>query len=723
MKTKQSFATWTGLLAAVLITRAALAQDPAVGPQISGWSHPPVHVRHRPNQPDASATPVGFTPAQIRQAYGLDQLSGAFNGTGQTVAIIDAFGDRYATTTTTGSGHHQTTTSTVTDSTLSDWTNFCNQYGLSTGGLTVVYPQGQGSTDAGWALETALDIEWAHVIAPGAKIMLVVSYDNSDAHLFGAVDYAVTNGANVVSMSWGRSEFTNELAYDQAHFNVPGVTFVASSGDYGEMSSGLMYPSASPYVLAVGGTQLTNDNGAWSETAWSGGTGGISLYETMPLWQNGWQQAPTGNMRSAPDVSYQGGPDPGVSVYVAPYGGWIEVYGTSVGSPQWAALVALANSARASNLALASSALYSLAGSGATPPYLNTSFLNDIVSGSDGSDPDDLAVPGYDFVTGLGTPVAYNLVPFLSGATEDFVITASPSGESVAPGSPATYTLTITGSALFNANNDNVSLSVSGLPGDGTASFSPGTVIGSGSSTLTVSSATLGSYNLVITGSSGSLTHSVTVGFNVQNPDFSLAVAPASVSVPALPGLSPSWTANYTMTIVPLGGFADPVEFSASGVPFGWTAGFTPNPASSSSTLSIAVPTSAPAGTTALTLLGTDPNDPSLAHSIPASVVVASAPTLMTVNPIGYTTSASKLSVTLTVINNFGNPVANASVSVTVNLNGSTYGSGTASTGSNGQVTFQLRNAPSGTYTTTVTSVTASGLTWNGKYEAKSVQK
>lgn len=721
MKMHHSFGIWTALLAATLIAQSSIGQGSRGNHLPPGWARPPVHVRQRPNQPDASASPIGFTPAQIRQAYGFDQLSPSIDGTGQTIAIIDAFGDRYATTTTTGSGHHKTTTTTVTDATFSDWTNFCNQYGLSTGGLTVVYPQGQGNVDTNWALETALDIEWAHAIAPGAKIMLVVSKDNSD-NLFSAVDYAVSNGATVVSMSWGGGEFTNELAYDQAHFNHPGVTFVASTGDGAEWSSGLEYPSASPYVLAVGGTQLTNDNGAWSETAWSGSGGGISLYESMPAWQNGWQQYPTGNLRSAPDVSYQGGPNPGVSVYVTPYGGWIQVYGTSVGSPQWAALVALANCARASDLVSASSALYSLAGSGATPPGVNASFLNDIVSGSDGGDPDDLAISGYDFVTGLGTPVAYNLVPFLAGATEDFVISASPSSESVAPGSAASYTVTITGSAPFNANNDGVSLSVSGLPGDATASFSPGSVTGSGSSTLTVSSATLGSYNLVITGTSGSLTHSITVGFTVQNPDFSLQVAPASVTVPTLTGLSPSWTANYNLTVDPLGGFADPVEFSASALALGWDASFAPNPASGSSILSITVPTSAPAGTTTLTLTGTDPNNPSLTHSVPASLVVASAPTLMTVNSISYAISHSSLIVTLTVIDNFGNPVANASVSITLNLNGAAYGSGTASTGSNGQASFQARNAPSGTYTTTVNSVTASGLTWNGKYPANSAQ-
>ncbi len=156
-------------------------------------------------------------------------------------------------------------------------------------------------------METALDIEWAHAIAPAAKILLVVAQDSSVANLLSAVDYAVNAGAEVVSMSWGGSESTNELGYD-AHFNHPGVTFVAASGDAGELASGVWYPAASPYVLSVGGTTLTNFNGAWSETAWSGSGGGVSLYEAMPAFQNGWQPFPTGGKRSVPGRELHGRP-------------------------------------------------------------------------------------------------------------------------------------------------------------------------------------------------------------------------------------------------------------------------------------------------------------------------------------------------------------------------------------------------------------------------------
>ena len=376
------------------------------------------HVPEESLEPAATTTPTGYTPAQIQQAYGFDLLPGSINGAGQTIAIVDAFGDRYATvTSTTTTVHHKTTTTyttNMTDATEADWTAFCNQFGLSTSGLSVAYPQGQGGVSTNWAMESALDIQLAHTIAPAANILLVIAKDNSAPNMYAAVDYAISQGAQVVSMSWGGSESTNEFGYD-AHFNHPGVTFVAASGDAGELSSGVWYPAASPYVLSVGGTTLTNFDGAWAETAWSGSGGGISLYETMPAFQNGWQQYPTGGRRSVPDVSYTGGPGSAVSVYCTALGGWIKVYGTSVGAPQWAALVALANSARVSgSLNSLGSALYSLAAASTAPPAITPSYFFDITSGSDGTDPDDLSGPGYDFVTGLGSPVGNNLVPALS---------------------------------------------------------------------------------------------------------------------------------------------------------------------------------------------------------------------------------------------------------------------------------------------------------------------
>jgi hypothetical protein len=510
---KKLFQTAAIFSVAALLTELTAAQPAAANrPAGDGDSYPHSHVRQDGAQPAATTGPAGLVPTQIRQAYGFDQLYNSVDGTGQTIAIIDAFGDRY--TTTSGSG--KKTTTTITDATQSDWTKFCGQFGLPTGGLTVVYPQGTNSVDTGWAMETALDIQWAHAIAPGAKILLVVSYDNSFSNMFAAVDYAVTTGgANVVSMSWGGGGGAGELTYD-AHFKYPGVTFVASSGDGGE---GAMYPAVSPYVVSVGGTTLTiitNVDGTYSygsEAAWSGSGGGISAYEPMPSFQNGWQQFDTGGMRSVPDVSYLGGPGSSVSVYSAANGGWVSVYGTSVGAPQWAALFALANAAgyHSGTPGGANSILYSIAAGSTTPPYTTINpYLIDITSGSNDGDPDDYGTSGYDFVTGLGSPRANYLVPALASLpiSSDFLISATPASSFVpvlaldGAGSWSvswndTYEVKVN---RFGGFSDPVDLSVSLSPSDLTAAL---TRLGNDSYVLSVAGSQGSSaktYSLTFTG-------------------------------------------------------------------------------------------------------------------------------------------------------------------------------------------------------------------------------
>jgi subtilase family serine protease len=288
-----------------------------------------------------------------------------------------------------------------------DLNTFCSYFGLPAITVPVYYPQGRPGGNTGWAQETALDVEWAHAIATNASIVLVVAKTASINNLLGAVDYAVNIlGATVVSMSWGGSESSSEVQWD-SHFTKPGVTFVASSGDSGE-SNGVEYPAASTNVLSVGGTSLYLDgnNNRASETGWSGSGGGLSVVESLPAFQNGWL---AGSARGVPDVSYVADPNTGVEVV---FGGRLYVFGgTSVGAPQWAGLIALANSGRSSNLNPASTALYSVASAGAD--IINSSNLFDIKSGSDGSDPDDNAVAGYDLVTGLGSPIGTGLIQAL----------------------------------------------------------------------------------------------------------------------------------------------------------------------------------------------------------------------------------------------------------------------------------------------------------------------
>lgn len=332
--------------------------------------------------PLVTTSPTGSTPAQIRHAYGYDKITG--NGAGQTIAIVDAYGS---------------------PSLASDLKVFCTAFGLPPATLAIYYPQGKPSNNSGWALETSLDVQWAHAIAPGARIVVVVAKSASLSNLLGAVDYAVkTLGAKQVSMSWGSAEFSTEAGYD-SHFNKAGVSFFASSGDSG---AGVIWPAASPYVVAVGGTtlQLDSAGNAITETGWSGSGGGISVYCKKPAWQTGFS-APAG--RAVPDVSYNADPATGFPVYISNYNGttgWIQVGGTSAGAPQWAAQQALINASRSFSMSSTGSSLYSTA----TSAY--TDFF-DISSGSNGS---FYCAPGFDLVTGLGSPNAPALVPAMSAA-------------------------------------------------------------------------------------------------------------------------------------------------------------------------------------------------------------------------------------------------------------------------------------------------------------------
>jgi subtilase family serine protease len=226
-----------------------------------------------------------------------------------------------------------------------------------------------------------------------------------------------TDGVNVVSMSWGGSEFSGEQFYDQ-YFTTPwghaGVTFVASSGDTGAPTQS---PSSSPNVVSVGGTTLTlGAGGTWSsETGWSGSGGGISAYESQPSYQQG-VVTQTTTFRADPDVSYNSNPSTGFGVYDSynngstnPWGQW---GGTSAAAPQWAALIAIADQGRA----LAGEG--SLDGRSQTLPMLYSMSANnfhDITSGTSTGSTHYSAGPGYDLVTGRGTPFANLVVNDLVG--------------------------------------------------------------------------------------------------------------------------------------------------------------------------------------------------------------------------------------------------------------------------------------------------------------------
>ncbi|MFH0907609.1 MAG: S53 family peptidase [bacterium] len=328
------------------------------------------------------STPRGYSPAQMRHAYGVDQVAGT--GSNQTIAIVDAYGS---------------------PTIQNDLDVFCQTYGIPLTTIEIAYPQGKPRRqNRGWALETTLDVEWAHAIAPGAKIMLVVGRSASIPDLLGSVDFAVKHGATQVSMSWGAAERSSQRKFESL-FGTPCVSFIASSGDSG---AGAFWPASSPNVLAVGGTTLILDTNSviLSEAGWSGSGGGQSRFFPRPAYQNGWHGS---TQRGVPDVSYSADPRTGVAIYMSNGNnppGWTTVGGTSAGAPQVAAMLAIANSSRTTPLADDHQALYDAAAAN------RQLFFNDIVSGNNGS---FYCTAAYDYVTGLGSPLNNLLIPALIG--------------------------------------------------------------------------------------------------------------------------------------------------------------------------------------------------------------------------------------------------------------------------------------------------------------------
>jgi hypothetical protein len=402
-------------------------------------------------------TPVVYTPAQIRQAYQIDQAKlpngQAATGAGQTIALIDAYHDP-----------------TITG----DVQVFSNHFGLQAASVSVV--SFTTTVDRGWATEEAIDTEWAHAVAPGANLLVVEAASNNLNDLLSAVQYASTHGANVVSMSWGTPEFVNESSYD-AYFSTPGVTYVAAAGDNGTTQ----YPAVSPNVLGVGGTslRLSSTNSYSSETTWSSTGGGLSAYEGEPSFQQGLQS--TGK-RSSPDVAYDADPNTGVYVYdTTGIGGWGKAGGTSVGAPQWAGVLALANQARAVN------GLAPLGQGQVAIAQLPSADFHDITTGGNGT---FTAQVGLDQVTGRGSPIVSSVVRDLAGApqppaptkggtpgpTTQFVFHAKRADVTVSIGASSTVTVTVsfhptsaqpTAAASTSVNTATAQTLVTGLLGQG----------------------------------------------------------------------------------------------------------------------------------------------------------------------------------------------------------------------------------------------------------------
>jgi hypothetical protein len=416
------------------------------------------------NDSQTTSNSIEYSPSEIRNIYDATPLLKAgYNGAGETIAIVDAYGDPYI---------------------QSELNTFSSEFGIPTTTVHIVCVDGpcdfaEGIT-TGWNAEIALDVEWSHAMAPGATINLYIGSNNAQP-LYDAVAAAVagTNGngtyvspSSIISMSWGEPEndfgesgsiapvFGENYPWLNDVFQqgiAQGITFFASTGDWGAYDQsfgqtspygGAIYPSTDPFVTAVGGTSLymattggyiqypyANAKGGYGyETAWSwnnyrgwGTGGGFSTFFSQPYWQTG-PGVPSGATRGAPDVSWDADPLTGVLVFVN--GGFYIYGGTSVGSPSWAGSMALIDQYAGHNLGFINPSLYSIFNN----PAEYAKAFHDITIGNNNP---NQAGPGWNPLTGIGTPDIAMLAHYLAIPSTSLSVSAS---NSVALGTSASYT-------------------------------------------------------------------------------------------------------------------------------------------------------------------------------------------------------------------------------------------------------------------------------------------
>ncbi|GAC1438301.1 MAG: hypothetical protein NVSMB65_12620 [Chloroflexota bacterium] len=350
------------------------------------------------------AVPPGYTPDQFLRAYDVLPLhQHGWRGRGETIALMEVDGVARA-----------------------DLARFDQVFHLPPVRLELYVPQGSTQQLAPGP-ETTMDVEYAHALAPDARIQVyevrtVGDFQGYSRHLGAAIAAAIDHGATVVSISLrgtGSILCSTFWAAVQLHPTLKaaaqrGVTVFAASGDYGDRkcqghSRGTVYPASDPAVTAVGGTRLAlaPDGGYGGETAWSESGGGNTTDFNRPAWQVG-RGSLDPTYRSVPDVAWDADPQTGAVVYLQ--GRWLVEGGTSLGAPCWAALWAIAAQYHRSvlhrPLGWANPLLYALA----TSPRGNSVF-HDVTSGSNGYYE---AGPGWDAVTGWGSPDAARLVRALS---------------------------------------------------------------------------------------------------------------------------------------------------------------------------------------------------------------------------------------------------------------------------------------------------------------------
>ncbi|WP_393970923.1 hypothetical protein OXIME_001167 [Oxyplasma meridianum] len=337
-----------------------------------------------------------YVPQQIASAYDFNwAYHHNIKGNGTTIGIVDAYGD---------------------PNIEYDLGAFDNSTGLPSADLKVIYVSGkssQSSFNNSWAIETATDVEWAHAMAPYAKIVLLLADSSSFSAMQRAVEYAVNNKiSDTLSFSWGSPE-SGVANSTLSSFNLvlqaatdEGISIFAASGDNGAYDNTnkltVNFPASSPYVTSVGGTSLYYNNGVFSQLAWGGNLsgksygsgGGYSSYFSKPYWQ----MAPSLNdsitQRGVPDVSLDA--DNNTGVVIISEGKAYKVGGTSIATPMWAAIGSLIDQYNGRKMGLLNPMFYQIS----RTDYYGKAFTQ-ITSGGNGY---YSAHSGWNPVTGLGTP-------------------------------------------------------------------------------------------------------------------------------------------------------------------------------------------------------------------------------------------------------------------------------------------------------------------------------
>jgi hypothetical protein len=395
-----------------------------------------------------------FTPAQIRAAYGLAALppAGAWLGAaqraqlgaGQTIYLVDAhdapavadeldtFSDAFGLPRCARAA--MPARGPLPVASPRDGCTLTRVHASPRGAITAVVP----SYDEAWAMEIAIDVQWAHAIAPLARLVLIETPSASVDHLFAGIRLAAWMGPGVVSMSFSAPEGGWMGAKDAA-FTAAGMSYLAATGDSGPAVG---WPAVSTHVLAVGGTSLGWPGaGPRAERAWSMTGGGVSRFVPTPPWQAGAVPG-LGRLahRAVADVAFNADPMTGQYIARRPHDDpssmlWMSAGGTSLGTPQWAGLLAVANAQRAlagqGRLGAPHAMLYD--GVAAAPGAYAAAF-GDVVDGANGACAACLAHAGYDAVTGLGTPNGDALLAALAGTAPGDAPLVRDAAVSIGPG-------------------------------------------------------------------------------------------------------------------------------------------------------------------------------------------------------------------------------------------------------------------------------------------------